>query len=974
MTLRFSRSRPVLFLLSFVWVVACATPTPTQAPVQALSGGKTQSVAPVSTPGVNQAPALPIDPATLTGKLDNGLTWFVRSNKKPEQRASLRLIVNAGLVLEDDTQRGLAHFVEHMAFNGTTRFQKQEIVGYLEKAGVKFGQHTNAFTGFDETVYMLEVPTDNAELLETAFVILQQFAAEISFDPKEVDKERGVVIEEWRLGRGAGMRVLDQQLPIIFQGSRYADRLPIGTVKILETATADDLRKFYRDFYRPNLMAVVAVGDFAPDAVQALIRKHFVGLKNPTNPKPRPEFPIPGHKETLAAIAVDKELPQASVAVLYKLPHRTTTSRLDYRRMIVERLYQSMLNTRLQELAQGPNPPFFYAASMTQDLARATDLFAQIAVVKQDAIELGLASLLREVERVDRHGFTSGEFERTKIDTARAMESAVKEKDKVPSSSFADEIMRYFLTGELMPGIEIEKSLHDTLLPGITLEEVNRVARNLISDENRVLMLSAPATAIFKRERLLSLFPEIAKETLAAYVDKVRNGPLVGTAIVPGKIVAERMRPEIGVTEWLLQNGIRVVLKPTDFQNDQILLQAFSPGGHSLESDANFPSASFAAQLVDASGVGEFGPVELKKALAGKIVGVSPFISELEEGFRGTVSPTDLESAFELAYLAVTAPRTDGDVFSAWHDQMREQIANRGLDPETVFQDAFSLRIFNNHLRRRPPTVPMLEKVKLERVLSIYKARFKNFSDATFVFVGNFSVEAIRPLLLKYLGGLPGKAVRLPKTTSKNVPLPWRALEKWKDVGAPLVSGVQTFEVRRGVEPKSSVHLTFSGDAKWSLELEHAAESLSEALEIRLREVVREDLSGTYGISVQSHVISRPKERYRFDVSFGCAPANVERLTKAVWDELARVKTEGFAEEVMTKIKSAQMREFEVNLKQNGFWIGDLAEAYRFGRDPSEMLNTPKRIAALNSDLLRDTAKQLLNDKRHVLGVLKPEP
>jgi zinc protease len=969
MTFRFSQSRPVLFLLLFAGVLACATPTPTLAP----AGGKSQSVAPIVPPSARQEPALPIDPATITGKLDNGLTWFIRPNKKPEQRASLRLIVNAGSVLETDAQRGLAHFVEHMAFNGTTRFQKQEIVGYLEKAGVKFGQHTNAFTGFDETVYMLEVPTDNAELLETAFVILQQFAAEVSFDPKEVDKERGVVIEEWRLGRGAGMRVLDKQLPIIFQGSRYADRLPIGTVDVLEKAKSEDLRKFYRDFYRPNLMAVAAVGDFAPDAVATLVRKHFASLKNPTNPKPRPVFPIPGHKETLAAIATDKELPQASVAVLYKLPHRTTESRSDYRRMIVERLYQSMLNTRLQELAQGPNPPFFYAASMTQDLARATDLFAQIAVVKQDAIELGLASLLREVERVDRHGFTSGEFERSKIDTTRSMESAVKEKDKVPSSAFADEIMRHFLTGELMPGIEVEKSLHDTLLPGITLEEVNRVARNLISDENRVLMLSAPADAKFERERLLSIFPEIAKETLTAYVDKVRSGPLVGTTIVPGKIVAERTLPEIGITEWLLQNGIRVVLKPTDFQNDQILLQAFSPGGHSLVSDADFPSAAFAAQLIDASGVGEFGPVELKKALAGKIVGVSPFVSELEEGFRGTVSPTDLESAFELAYLAVTAPRTDGDVFSAWRDQMREQIANRSLDPETVFQDAFSLRIFNNHLRRQPPTVSMLEKVQLERALSIYKARFKNFSDATFVFVGNFSIDSIKPLLLKYLGGLPGKAVRLPRASAKNAPLPWHALEKWKDIGAPLAVGTQTFEVRRGVEPKSSVHLTFSGDAKWSLELEHAADSLSEALSIRLREIVREDLSGSYGVSVQSHVISRPKERYRFDVSFGCAPANVERLTKAVWDEIARVKTEGFTEEVLTKIKTAQTREFEVNLKQNGFWLDGLTEAYRFGRDPFEILKTPERIGALSSDLLRDTAKRLLNEKRHVLGVLKPE-
>jgi len=969
MMLRLFHARPALLLLVYLGALACATPKPTTVPDSA----KTETVAPPAPVVTSQEPALAIDPATRTGKLDNGLTWFVRPNQKPEQRASLRLIVNAGAVLETDAQRGLAHFVEHMAFNGTTRFQKQEIVGYLEKAGVKFGQHTNAFTGFDETVYMLEVPTDNAELLETAFVILQQFASEVSFDPKEVDKERGVVIEEWRLGRGASMRVLDKQFPIIFQGSRYAERLPIGTVEVLGKATADDLRTFYRDFYRPNLMAVAAVGDFAPDVIEGLIRKHLGGLKNPANPKPRPVFEVPGHKETLAAIATDKELPQTSVAVLYKLPHRATASRADYRRMIVERLYQGMLNVRLQELAQGPNPPFFFAASMTQDLARATDLFAQIAIVKQDAIDTGLAALLREVERVDRFGFTPGEFERAKSETARAMESAVLEKDKVPSRAFADEIMRYFLSGELMPGIVVEKSLHDELLPGITLDEVNRVARNLISDENRVLMLSAPEGAKIEKDRLLALFPSIAKETLTAYVDKVRSGPLVTTPIVPGKIVAERTRPELGVTEWLLGNGVRVVLKPTDFQNDEILLQAFSPGGHSLVSDADFYSASHAAQLIDASGVGEFGPVELKKALSGKLVGVTPFISELEEGFGGSVAPADLETAFELAYLAVTAPRTDGDIFAAWHEQMREYIQNRGLNPETVFGDAYTQRLFNNHPRRQPPTLPTLEKVSLASALSTYKARFKKFTDATFVFTGNFSVETIRPLAEKYLGGLPGSAVRLPKKAALNAPLPWRALEKWKDVGAPIVGGVQSLEVRRGVEPKSMVNLTFSGEARWSPELAHSAESLAEALSIRLREVVREDLSGSYGVSVHGTVISRPRERYRFDISFGCAPGNVESLTKAVWDEIARVKKDGFSEEVMTKIKTTQTREHEVSLKQNGFWLEGLAEAYRFDRDPAEILNAPKRIAALSSERLRDTAKQLLNEKRHVMGVLKPE-
>ena len=900
---------------------------------------------------------LPVEPATRIGHLANGLRYYVRPNGEPAKRASLRLVVDAGSVLETDAQQGFAHFVEHMAFNGTRLFKKQELVDFTEKIGMRFGRHSNASTGFDETTYMFDLPTDDPAILKKGFVILQQIATDVTFDPADVNAERGVVIEEWRISRGAGMRVTEQILPVIFKGSKYAERLPIGKKAILEQATAEDLRAFYRRWYRPDLMALVAVGDFDPDKVEAIIKEVFGRLPKPEGPAARPSFPVPDHKQTLVAVAKDEELPASSVGILHKLPSRPTSTRSDYRRMIVEGLYHAMINERLDELRRSSDPPFLFGNSSTQPFVRSKDVFSQVAVVKEQGVLGGLEALTREVERVDRFGFTKGELARKKLDLVRSLESAVRDQDKVPSPARAAEMIRHFLTDEAMPGIEAELALTKELLPTISLEEMNRVAASWISEENRVLLVQAPKAAPTPSDaELLASFDRVQDGPLTAYVDNVSEGPLVEELPPPTPVKREKAIEVLGVKEWQLGNGARVVVKPTDFRQDQILFYAFSPGGHSLASKADYESAIRADTIVTGGGVGRFDLTELRKALAGKVVDVSPYIGELEEGFSGSASPDDLETLFQLVYLYFTAPRKDEQAFAAFLAESRESLARRSADPGTAFWDAWQVNYFGNHPRRQPPDLARLEKVSLDRALRFYKSRFAGAGDFTFVFVGNVELPALRAFSEKYLGALPGK----------------RRRERWRDVGARPPRKAKRFVVEQGVEPKSTVALGFSGKARYSREAEHALDSAVEVLRIRLREILREDLGGTYGVSVSGGLSRRPAPLYQTNVTFSCAPDNVAKLTEAVFTEVRRAKKEGFASEYLDKVKAAQRRSLEVAVRQNGYWLGRLSEHYTYGTDPRLILAENELIDGLDGKALQEAASRYFEEARLLEGVLEP--
>jgi zinc protease len=850
------------------------------------------------------AATLPLDPAVRIGKLDNGLSYYIRQNRKPEARADLWLVVDAGSVLEEEDQQGLAHFVEHMAFNGTESFAKHEIVNYLESIGMRFGPDVNASTNFDETDYTLRVPTDRPEILAKGLQILAEWSRAVAFEPDEIEKERGVVIEEWRLGRGAEARMRDKQLPVLFRGSRYAERLPIGRKEVLERAPRDAFLRFYRDWYRPDLMAVIAVGDFDPAAIESAIRERFAALPRPAEARSRPYFPVPDHAEPLFAVATDPEATDSSVAIYYKRPVRPQDTVGDYRRARIEGLYHDMLNARLLEAARMNNAPFLHAVSGSGRLVRSSEVIYQAAGIAEGGVLRGLEALLVEVERVRRHGFTATELERAKADVLRSYEQAFAERDKIDSANFAAEFERAFLEDEPVPGIAKELELVRALLPGITLAEVNRLASETLSESNRVVTVSAPekpGAAPPREAELRAVFASAVARDLQPYQDRTIAGPLVPNPPAPGTLVTESRIPELGVTEWRLSNGARVILKPTDFQNDEVLLSGFKPGGTSLVSDADFLSAQLAPAIVREAGLGQFDRGALDKALAGKAAQAWTGIGELQESVGAGASPRDLETMFELAYLSITAPRRDDEAFRAFRERLRASLENRLADPETVFADKMRETISQGHPRRRPLTVERLAELDLDTAFRVYRERFADASGFTFILVGNFEPAAIQPLVLRWLGGLPAAG----------------QVDTWRDIGVTYPEGQVRFEVARGLEPKSQVRLLLHGDAPWSREAEHDLAALAAALRIRLREVLREDLGGVYGVSVGGDLAPRPRQRYTFAVGFGCAPENTDTLLAAVFAEMAALEESGPAASVVERVRESERRELEVRRREN---------------------------------------------------------
>jgi zinc protease len=573
-----------------IWLASAALAALALAPAAAQQA----AVQPVGSASALTAPldhALPAYPKVATGTLANGLRYYLRANQRPEQRADLRLVVNAGSILEDDDQRGLAHFVEHMAFNGTAHFPHQKLMAFMESIGMRFGADLNASTNFDETVYMLRVPTDTPAPMETAFQILEDWSHGLTFDPPEIDKERGVVIEEWRLGQGAVARMRDQQFPILFKGSRYATRLPIGDQATLQGFPHGALTRFYLDWYRPDLMAVIAVGDFDPKAVEAMVKSHFSGLSAPAAERPRPSFDMPDQPGTRFAIATDKEETNTAVSIYHKLPEREQDTVGAYRQSIVEALYHGMLNRRFSEISEKPDAPFIAASSGTGHLVRSAEVYELTALVEEHGIERGLGALRVESERVARFGFTASELDRQKLDVLRGMERAYDERDKRNSAGFADEYTRQFLEGEPSPGIEYEYELFKRFVPGITLDEINGLARNWLRTDNTVILVNAPdkpGLSVPSEDALRAVINGVDTAAITAYVDTATNQPLVADPPEPGTIVSTRTIDALGVTEWVLSNGVTVVIKPTDFRADQVLFRAFSPGGTSLATDDDY--------------------------------------------------------------------------------------------------------------------------------------------------------------------------------------------------------------------------------------------------------------------------------------------------------------------------------------------------------------------------------------------------
>jgi len=677
---------------------------------------------------------IPLDPGIVTGKLDNGLSYFIKQNNRPAGRAELRLVVNAGSILEEDDQLGLAHLVAHMAFNGTEHFEKQELVDYLESIGMEFGPSINAYTSFDETVYMLRVPTDDPSIVSTGFQILEDWAHGVSFDPEEVDKERGVVIEEWRLGLGASARIRDEQFPVILKDSRYAERLPIGDPEILASFEQDRLTQFYADWYRPDLMAVMAVGDFDPAEVEELIRTGFSGIPVPPSPRPRETFPVPGHTETLFSVATDPEARGVSVGILYKHPAQPDGTVEAYRRGLMESLYSSMLNDRLFEVGQQADAPYTFAGSGQGSFARSTQIYQLFGQVQEGGVLRGMEAMLTEAERVARHGFTATELERSKLDLLRGLERSYAERENQESGRLAAEYIRHFLSNEPVPGIEAEFMLAQGLLPTISVEEVNGLAAQWLSDENRVVTVDGPEREGLRwpaPEDLAAVFGAVEAADIQPYEDTVGDRPLLADLPAGAPVVSETTREDVGLTEWVLENGVRVLLKPTDFKDDEIVFNAWSWGGYSLSDLENHVSASNADLVVSQGGIGEFSIIDLQKQLAGKAVGVQSSVGAYTEGLSGGASPQDLETMFQLIYLQFTAPRRDEVAFQAFQNRVEAFLANLDANPQAAFQDTVSLTMAQHHPRVRPISQEWLADMDMDAALSFYRDRFEDASDFT---------------------------------------------------------------------------------------------------------------------------------------------------------------------------------------------------------------------------------------------------
>jgi zinc protease len=904
---------------------------------------------------------IPIDPEIIKGKLPNGLTYYIKENKKPENRAEFMLVTKIGSVLENDDQRGLAHFCEHIAFEGTKAFPKNEIDNFLQSIGMRYGKDLNAYTGFDQTVFFFQLPMDDKDKFEKGFNILLEWAHNVTYADSAINKERGVVIEEWRLRKGAEDRVEKKHEPKIYYNSRYAQRDVIGDTTVLYHANNDLLRKFYKDWYRPDLMAIVAVGDFNKYDIEKKIKESFGILHNPSKERERQWFNIPSHNQTLVSIASDKELSWPRITIYSKLPGRKRGDYEDFRESIKSKLFSTMLTNRLQEIVRKPDAPIsFYAVAYENEFVGKSRAFTIFSGAKESSIQQAFNLLLTEGYRVLQHGFTKTELERTKKDLLRKIEKMYDEKEKTESRNYAYQYISNYLDDEAIPGITYEVELYKKYLPEITLDEVNALAPAYIKKENTVITISTTekeGMTLPKENEILSSLDSISKIKLEPYSDIVNEEPLIKKKLVAGKIVKETKIDEIGTTEWVLNNGVKVLFKPTDFKNDELLFKSYSPGGTSLMHDSDFINGVMMTYAIYQSGIGDMNLTQLKKRLEGKIVSVYPIITDLWEGIDGSCAPDDMETMFQLIYLYFNEVKVDSEALGAFVSQYASYIRTKQNSPEAVFQDSIQVISNNRHFRSRPLTEEMLQQIKPGKIHDLYYERFGDASDFTFFFVGNIETAKFKKFVLTYLANLPSINRK----------------ENWKDVGMSYPKGNVEKEVKKGIEPKSTVNMIIENNFEWNLQNRFNLEALIELLNIKLTESIRQQKGEVYDVSIWGNPTHFPRNEYLLSVYFGCSPGKVNEIIQEVLDEFKVVKTNVLDTSYLTKVKEIMKHDLEVNLKENKFWLVTLYDFYQNSEDPRLMLKKSDLIDKLTLVDFQKSANIWLKTENLMKFVLNPE-
>lgn len=909
--------------------------------------------------------ALPFDSKVIRGTLSNGLTYYIRQNKKPEQKVELRLVVNAGSLMEDDDQQGLAHMCEHMAFNGTKNFAKNDIINYLQTIGVGFGSDLNAYTGFDETVYILPIPTDKPGNLEKGMQILEDWAHQVSYTDKDINEERNVILEESRSGKGASDRMLRQLLPGLLEGSKYANRLPIGQDDIIKNFPLDAIRRFYKDWYRPNLMAVVAVGDFNPAEIEAMIKKHFSTMQNPANPRPRVNIDVPAYAANKALVVTDKEATSFSMAVNFSaIPALATNTLGDYKRDIVKSLFGTLINQRMRELTQKENPPFLGAGVSFGGFARGYDQFTVSVNPGQVAPKVALSAALDEIERLKKFGFIQAELDRIKKSTLASIERQYNEREKTESENYVEEYIRHFLEQEPVPGIENEFKYYQQLLPTITLGDLNDYAKSVTKQDNFFTYLMGPAgegaAKLPSVDDLIATATASKGKTLEPYAEKAIAASLIAQKPTPGTIVKTSTDTLWGTKTWWLSNGVSVTLKKTSFKNDQILMGSRRAGGTSLYSVGDRFNAQYATAIVDAMGIGNFRPTDLQKALAGKTANVRPVMSTYFDGFSGNSSVKDVETMFQLLYLRATSPRTDTTLFKSFLQRTKSALAFAMADPQTAFIDSLI-----NTLYGQNPLAPIVvpkpsyyDQIDINKSLAIYSKHFGDLTGMNFVFVGAIDEAILQPLVLTYIASLPVSGNKF----------------IWKDQGVRMVKGNKTLNMYKGAADKSLIFAIHSGDVPYSEDLELKASAVSEILNIRIIEELREKIQGIYSGGTSVSVEKIPAGNFQFLFQLPTGPEKIDTLLLAINKEIAALKKNGPLAKDLDKVKQQWIESYKTSLQENGTWLNRLLRDKFPGADAKRFFNYETYVKKLTPADVKAAANVVLSGKNVFTGILRPDP
>ncbi len=900
-----------------------------------------------------QNPPLPVDPEVRTGKLENGLTYYIRHNGQPENRADFYIAQKVGSMQEEDNQAGLAHFLEHMAFNGTKNYPGKAMLNYLQDNGIKFGTNINAYTSFDETVYYIsDIPTNNQNLVDSALLVLHDWSNAIALEEEELENERGVIREEWRTRGGAQQRLWDQLLPKMYPDSKYANRMPIGSIDVINNFKPEEIRAYYHKWYRPDLQGIIVVGDFDLDEMEQKVKALFSPIKLEEERAERVYYPVPDNKEPLVAVATDKEARSTQIMLFYKhdpLPEELKNTQMGYITTYLLNAASSMMNQRFEEITQKPDAPFTSAYAYDDDyfVAKTKDAWTVVAQSAEDKIDVALAAMIRETERVKKFGFTASEYEVARTNILKSLENSYNNRDKQRNSSYSEEYVRAFTDGEPIPGIEFEYQFMQALVPNIPVEAINMTLQQLISDENIVIAVTGPekeGLVYPSEEELLAVVSSVKAEEIEAYAEQVIDEPLIATPPAPGKIVKEEQNEAMDATIWTLQNGIKVILKNTDFKDDEILMTATSTGGYSQYAVQDPVNSRIMGSVMNLGGVGNFSATDLPKVLAGKTASVRPSISLTTQDFNGSSSIKDFETMMQLVYLYFTAPRKDADAFKSFIQRMETQLKNQEAEPMVAFSDSINNAIYGNNPLTNRIKLSDLAKVDYDRIMEMFKQQFRNPGSFTFTFVGNVDAEKVRPVVEQYLASLPGEEV---KGEFIKVPMSFNEGKS-----------VNVFK-REMQNPKASVFNAVTGNMERNMKNQILISMFDQILDIVYTEKVREEEGGTYGVSSAGAISRYPEGQTVLQIMFDTDPEKKDHLNEIILKELEGIAINGPRESDFIKVKEYMNKSFNENLKENRYWTNILDQLYFYGEDMHtgyiDAVNamTPKDVQEFTAELLK---------------------